>query len=159
MFFCHWLERLKSNVYYIFALYQTQLPAKYSVKHMQTCVREDRAKLPAPVMLTSAHILICASPQLRGHMPPLSAQDWVKVQQAGMRHHRFKFNEVNALGGCKIMGSSLESSDTSGLTVKFNSILLHVSDLILPAGFWFQLWPGSYISNPDPIVTFFSFGS
>lgn len=72
-------------------------------------------------------------------MPAMSAQDWVKVQQAGMRHHGYKPNEVNALGSCKIMGSSLERSDPPGLTVKFNSILLHVSDLILAAGFWFQL--------------------
>lgn len=69
-------------------------------------------------MLTSAYILICASPQLRGHMPATSAQDGVTGQQAGMRHHGCKLNEVIALGGCKIMGSSLESSGLSGLTVK-----------------------------------------
>lgn len=129
-----------------------QLPTKESVKRRQTCEGEDRVELPAPVMLTSAHILICASPRLRGHMQPPSAQDWVKVQQAGMRHHRCKLNEVNALGGSKIMGSSLESSDTSGLTVKFNSIPPHVSDLILPVGFWLQLRPESCIKNSDPIV-------
>lgn len=92
-----------------------------------------------PVMLTSTHILICASPQQRGHMPAMSTHDRVKGQQAGMWHHGCKLNEVIALGGCKIMGSSLESSGLPGLTVKFNHIPLHVSDFILQAGIWFQL--------------------
>lgn len=72
-------------------------------------------------------------------MPATSAQDGVTGQQAGMWHHGCKLNEVIALGGCKIMGSSLESSGLSGLTVKFNHIPLHVSDFILPVGIWFQL--------------------
>lgn len=63
----------------------------------------------------------------------MSADDGVKGHQAGMRHHGCKLNEVITLGGCKIMGSSLESSGLPGLTVKFNDIPPHVSSFILSA--------------------------
>lgn len=80
-----------------------------------SCGRKNQTALFfLPVMLTSTHIWIRASPQLRGHMPAMSAHDGVKGQQAGMRHHGCKLNEVITLGGCKIMGSSLESSGRAG---------------------------------------------
>lgn len=132
-----------------------QFPAKQLEKYRQTCAREDKSQATGsktklwllPVMLTSTHIWISASPQLRGHMLAMSTHDGVKGQQAGMRHHGCKLNKVIALGGCKIMGSSLESSGKPRLTAKFNHIPLQVSDSIAPAGICFQLWPGSYLST------------
>lgn len=151
MFSFYRLERFQPTVHSVFALHQT-ISSKI-IRKLQistTKLVRQGPELPAleancfspchsVAMLTSTYILICESPQLRGHMPATSAQDGVTGQQAGMRHHGCKLNEVIALGGCKIMGSSLESSGLSGLTVKFNHIPLPVSDFILQAGIWFQL--------------------
>lgn len=101
-------QRRKGFAYIVTVSYSQPSELKQKNLPLTPLSKNDLDSVDILQLVLTQNMCVSSAPETHAYRPHSMSR--VRGQQVGMQHHGSEHNEVITLSGCKIMGSSLQSS-------------------------------------------------